>query len=238
MKTLCRKNPYLMIAAAAVMVISLTGIGAAQTEASQVKVPENVLNPLIGETQQHFHQAASMFSKGDNQGAASEIRSAAALLSLEAGRQGAANRSGLESSVTELDDLADKVSRGEVTSQSDLNQPFAHADLALGTHYREMADKSLADNHHAAAGRWLKASADSVDDAAGWVGQSPTTAQAVARDQVRALENKIRNGATWTTGEAKKGVGYLGSQIQYLGGQMQSLGGGSSGSSNNSSSTH
>jgi len=87
-----------------------------------------------------------------------------------------------------------------------------------------MADNALANKEHDNAGRWLKAAADSVDDAAGWAGQERPTAQVEARDQVHALEAKIRNGTNWSYDEAKKGVGYLGSQIQYLGAQMQTLG--------------
>ncbi len=38
--------------------------------------------------------------------------------------------------------------------------------------------------------------------------------QAEARDQVHALETKIRSGANWTYDEGRKGVSYLGTQIE------------------------
>jgi len=41
---------------------------------------------------------------------------------------------------------------------------------------------------------------------------------------MHALQAKIRTSANWSYDEAKKGVGYLGTQIQYLGQQMQNLG--------------
>jgi hypothetical protein len=63
-------------------------------------VPENVLNPLIGESERNFRQAVSLFAKGDNRGAASQISAGAALLSLEAGREHAENQSGLQSAPT------------------------------------------------------------------------------------------------------------------------------------------
>lgn len=190
----------------------------------QVVVPENVLNPLIGEPERHFRQASSLFTEGDNHGAASEIRAGAALLSLEAGREGGDNASGLQSAAANLDDLAAKVERGDVASRAELNQAFARADLALAKHYRETADKALTNKEHANAGRLLKAAADSLDDAVGWTGQTPSSAQAQAWDQIHALQTKIRNGANWSYGEAKKGIGYLGTQIQYLGQQMQKFG--------------
>jgi hypothetical protein len=225
------KSPYSILGAIAVAVATSAAIGLAQMASSakaptrhQVVVSEDVLNPLIGEPEHHFHQAASLFTDGDHQGAAAEIRTSAALLSLEAGRGSAENRSGLSSSAAELDDLAARVERGDVASRSELNLAFARADLALAAHYRAMADNALANKEHDNAGRWLKAAADSVDDAAGWAGQQPPTAQVQARDQVNALAAKIRNGTNWSYEEAKKGVGYLGSQIQYLGAQMQTLG--------------
>ena len=195
-----------------------------QNAARQVSVPEDVLNRLIGQSERHFHHAAKRFAKGDNSGAASQIRIGAALLSLEAGREHAENQNALRSSADELDRLAGKVEHGDVSSRSELNLAFARADLALAAHYRAMADEAVRNRQHDDAGRWLKAAADSVDEATRWTGQNPPTAQAEAWDQVHALENKICSGTNWTYDEAKKGVGYLGTQIQYLGLQMQMLG--------------
>src|SRR5216684_3396372 len=53
-----------------------------QNAAHQVTVPEDVLNRLIGQCERHFRHAAKRFAKGDNPGAASQIRVGAALLSL------------------------------------------------------------------------------------------------------------------------------------------------------------
>jgi hypothetical protein len=192
--------------------------------ARQVIVPEEVLNRLIGQCERQFRHAAKHFAKADNAGAASRIRIGSALLSLEARRGHAENQNALRSSADELDRLADRVEHGEVSSRSELNVAFAHADLALAAHYRAMADEALANKEHDNAGRWLEAAADSVDAAARWTGQKPPTAQAEAWDQVHALETKIRSGTNWTYDEAKKGMSHLGSQIQYLGSQMQKLG--------------
>ena len=148
------KRLYSILGAIAIAA-TLAGIGSTQMASSakaptrhQVVVSEDVLNPLIGEPEHDFHQAASLFTQGDHQGAASEIRASAALLSLEAGRGGAENRSGLSSSSAELDDLAARVERGDVSSRSELNLTFARADLALAAHYRGMADKALANKEH------------------------------------------------------------------------------------------
>lgn len=197
---------------------------AANTTAGEVTVPQSALNSLIGEPDRHFHRAADLYAKGDSQGAASEIRSAAALISLEAGRGDKQDGAKLQASATALDTLASNVANGNVTSRRELDVAFAHADIALASHYRSMADSALANKDRAAAGRWLKAAGDSVDEAAFWTGKSPSGAQALAWDQMHALQAKIRVGTNWSYDEAKKGVGYLGTQIQYLGQQMQSFG--------------
>lgn len=221
------KKLYSILGAFAVAISITADIGLAQQASSaaatprQVVVPEDVLNPLVEEPERHFHRAASLFAKGDLQGAVSEVRASAALLRLEAGRESAEARSELLSSASELNDLADRVEHGKVSSRRELDLAFAHADLALAAHYRAMAAKAIANQQRDDAGRWLKAAANSVDGATRWTGQKPPTAQAEAWDQVHALEAKIHSGADWSYDEAKKGIGYLGTQIQYLGSKME-----------------
>src|SRR5262249_51195070 len=84
--------------------------------------------------------------------------------------------------------------------------------------------KALADKDHAGPGRWLKTAGDSVDGATAWTGRSPSGTQAEAWDQMNALQEKTRTSANWSYDEAKRGVSYLGAQIQYLGQQMQGFG--------------
>jgi hypothetical protein len=197
---------------------------AADAAASDVTVPQSALNSLIGEPDRHFHQAADLYVKGDASGAASEIQAAAALIRMEAARGAAEGAAKLQSTATNLDTTAQDVVNGNLASRRDLELAFARADLALAAHYRAMADKALAAKDRVAAGRWLKAAGDAVDEAAAWTGQSPSGAQAEAWDQMHALQAKLRTSANWSYDEARKSVGYLGSQIQYLGAQMQNFG--------------
>jgi hypothetical protein len=198
---------------ALLVVVAAIVVSTAVALAREVTVPENVLNPLTGEAEHKFDQAASLFADGDNRAAASQVRAGAALVRLEAGRDHAANQGGLQSSADELDRLAGRIERGEVSSRRELDLAFGRADLALAEHYRAMAREAIANKQHDEAGRWLKAAADAVEDATRWTGEKPPTVQAEARDQVHALETKIRSGANWTYDEGKKGVGYLGTQI-------------------------
>jgi hypothetical protein len=197
---------------------------AASDRADQVTVPQSALNSLIGEPDRHFHRAADLYAQGDADYAATEIRAAAALIRIEAGRGSVADSAKLQAAATDLDSLADNVVNGNVGSRRDLDLAFARADLALAAHYRSMADEALANKDRTDAGRWIKAAGDSVDEAAAWTGRSPSGPQAEAWDQMHALQAKIRTSANWSYDEGKKGVGYLGAQIQYLGEQMQNFG--------------
>jgi hypothetical protein len=204
---------------------SAIAIYASNNQQDQVSVPDSALNALIGEPDRHFHRAAELYVQGDAAGAADEIRAAAALIRMEAGRGSPEDAAKLRAIATDLDALASNIASGNVGSRRDLELAFARADLGLAAHYRSMADKALAEKNHAGAGRWLKAAGDSVDEATAWTGRSPSGTQAEAWDQMHALQAKIRTSANWSYDEAKKGVGYLGAQIQYLGQQMQSFSG-------------
>lgn len=209
----------------AVIGVAPTVAGAANNPSGDVTVSQSVLDSLIGEPERHFHRAVNLYDKGDAHGAASEVRAAAALVRMEAGRGNARDAAQLRTAATALQMLAANVATGDVASRRDLYLAFARADLALAAHYRSMADQALTSHDRVASGRWLKAAGDCVDDAAAWTGRSPSGVQAETWDQMHALQTKIRTGANWSYDEARKGVGYLGAQIQYLGQQMQSLGG-------------
>lgn len=230
-----RHRFWLAVTLAACMTMMEVGrnpsaVHAANNREEQVPVPQSALDSLIGEPDRHFHQAANLYIQGDTGGAATEIQAAGALIRMEAGRGSAEDAAKLRTVATNLDALASNVVNGNVGSRRDLELAFARADLALAAHYRTMAAQALTDKDRASAGRWLKAAGNSVDEAAAWTGQSPSGAQAEAWDQMHALQAKIRTSANWSYDEAKKGVGYLGSQIQYLGQQMQNFG--ASGSKN------
>jgi hypothetical protein len=194
-----RHRFWLAVTFAALMTMMELGrnpiaVHASNNQQDQVTVPESALNSLIGEPDRHFHRAAELYVQGNADGAATEIRAAAALIRIEAGRGSAEDASKLRAVATNLDALASNVANGNVGSRRDLELAFARADLALAAHYRSMADKALAEKDHA---RWLKGAGDSVDEAAAWTGQSPSGAQAEAWDQMHAGQAKIRAGTNW-----------------------------------------
>jgi hypothetical protein len=189
-----------------------------ETKPGLVVVQEEVLTPLIDQPEHHFHMATRYFARGDRSQAAAEIRAGAALLKLEAGRHGAANKTGLEDAAKHLDDLAAEVAKGTVKSPKKLHDAFARADLALARHYREMAEASMAENDHEKTGYWLEGAADSVDDAAEWSGLKLAAGGKATVSGARSLGASLESGAKWTADEVKKYVSDLGSEIESLGG--------------------
>jgi hypothetical protein len=213
-----------------IMIVSFAAIAWAQASAVPassaaceaqpgiVVVPEDVLTPLIGQPEHHFHMASRYFARGDRTHAAAEIRAGAALLTLEAGRHDAANKAGLEDAAKHLDDVAEGVATGTVKSPKELNDAFARADLALARHYHQMAEASAAQNEHEKTGYWLEGAADSVDDAAEWSGRKLAAGGRATVNGARSLGAKLEGGAKWTADEVKKSVSDLGSEIESLSG--------------------
>ncbi len=162
-----------------------------ETQQGTVAVPEDVLTPLIGQPDHHFHMASTYFAHGDRTHAATEIRVGAALLKLEVGRHDATNKAGLEDAAKHRDDLAAGVANGTVKSPKELNDAFARADLALARHYHQMAEASSARNEHQKTGYWLQGAADSVEDAAEWSGHKLVAGGRATVNGARSLGAKL-----------------------------------------------
>jgi hypothetical protein len=182
-----------------------------------VIVEEDVVAPLIGEPEHHFHHALKYFREGKNKQSAQEIQIGAALLKLEAGRHEAANKEGLLKAADELDKLADQVKQGQVKSQKPLQRAFAKADIALATHYQKMAKDSINQADGKKTGGWLAASADYVERGAHWVGHKFEAGEAAVVRGARALGHKLEGGANASSGEVNKQADALGNEADKLG---------------------
>jgi hypothetical protein len=188
----------------------------AQAPAGLVVVQEDVLIPLIDEPQVYFREAGKDYARGDQAGAARQMRAGAALIRLEAGRHNAANKAGLDRAAKRLDDLAAQMKAGKVKSAEPMNQAFAAADLALARHYHEMALRA-AGKKDRRSGNWLKGAADSVEDAAKWSGGEVSSGFKAGVDGARTLGDKIANGAEWSAGEVRAKADALGRDIVGVG---------------------
>jgi len=212
------------------LVIGFAGVAAAQNstvpassansagQPGLIVVQEDVLIPLIDQPEHHFRMASRYFAKGDRNQAAAQIRVGAAMVKLEAGRNNATNKTGLDAAAKGLDDVAAGVTSGSVKSPKDLNDAFARADLALARHYHEMAKESEARNEHGNTGYWLQGTADSLGDSAHWSGRELAKAGSASVNDARSLGLKLEGGAQWTAAEVKKSVSDLGSEINSLDG--------------------
>jgi hypothetical protein len=89
----------------AMLLLILTSAQAA-SQTAQERAAQRVEEP-----ERHFHEASKYFAQTDNQNAAHEIRSGAALLKREASRHNAPNKVGLQAAALELDTLAAKVAK-------------------------------------------------------------------------------------------------------------------------------
>jgi hypothetical protein len=171
----------------------------------------------VEESEQHFHEASKYFAKNDNQNTAREIRSGAALLKREADRHNAPNKAGLQAAAVELDTLAAQVEKGQVSSANELDQVFARADVALARNSHQLAEAAIAQGNPKQAGGWLETTSDYVEDAASWSKQKLDTGESETLRGVCALGRKVKDGTYWSADEVKKGVDFLGGEVNKLG---------------------
>jgi len=101
----------------------------------QITIDEDILAVFVDEPCDHFQRARDTYLAGDAKVSAKELRTAAAYLRLEAARATPEGHNDLESSIRELQQLADAVENHQVPSVQRLERAFARAHLALANHY-------------------------------------------------------------------------------------------------------
>ncbi len=178
--------------------------------------------PVSGEPQRHFTNAAAAYAKKDYKSAATDIRKATGYLRLEAGRATGDAKQELDRSVVQLDTLAASVENGAVTDEQSLDTAFAKADHALALEHRSKAAESWTRKEYDQAGYELKAAAQGLESAAGWVGGEAQAGASATVADTRALGDKLASGATWTRDEVTKDFESLRNSINALG---QKIGG-------------
>ena len=213
------------LAIALMIAISTTGASAQTSQSTnpsestkdKVSVDEKALDSFVGEAEHYFHQAREDFFKKDMKAAADEMRKGAAFLKLEAGRATEAGKQPLMASIQELEELADSVEKGTVTSTNELDHAFARAHTALATHYRLKAAESWAKKETSKIGKALKAAALHLEYSAAWgFGKLETGTKEVVKD-TRILAGKLIKGTGSVTTEVGKTVEALGKEIEKVG---------------------
>ena len=161
--------------------------------------------------------AVAAYAKKDYKSAAADIRQATSTLRLESGRATGGAKQELDSSVAALDKLAASVEGSTANEEKSMAKDFAKANHALALEHRAKAAESLAHKAYDKAGYELKASAQGLENAAGWVGGKAKTGASATVEGTRVLGDKLVSGATWTRDEVGKGFESLGKGIDALG---------------------
>lgn len=173
--------------------------------------------PASEGAQNQFTDAANDYAKQDYRSAAEDIRKASAYVRLEADRASGAARRGLDSSAAQLDALASSTERGATRSAQVMAAEFARTNHALALDHRSKAVASWSHDEYAKTGYELKAAADGMDDAAGWLSARAQSDAARTVAATRVLGGKLVSGAIWTRDEVTRGLDTLGRGLDTLG---------------------
>lgn len=174
------------------------------------------------EPQQRFASAVEAYAQKNYQAAAGEIRSAADELRREAGRANGDARQALDSSVAELDKLADSVAKGTLGAQQSMRADFARSEHALALEHRANAAAAWSHKRYKQAGSELKAAAGRLESGAAWAGDEAKADAATAVSDARALGDRLASGAKWSRGDVATGLKKLGGAIDTLGREIAS----------------
>lgn len=173
--------------------------------------------PVSEEPQHHFTAIVAAYAKKDYKAVATEIRKATSYLRLEAGRATGDAKKEINSSIAQLDSLADSVEKGVTKGELAMDRAFAKANHALAVEHRAKAMEAWARKDYSKAGYELKAAAHGLESAAGWVGSEAKAGVSATVTDTRALGDKITSGLSWTRDEVAKGFETMGNSLIELG---------------------
>ena len=144
--------------------------------------------PHVQQVEDHLQAARDQLAAGNPQEVATELRKAAALLRLEAGRIGGNNRKTIEASWFEVRQLGAKAQTGALTDVTRLERVAARTNQTLAQAHVNQA-RSLWDEHHSdQAAQLLGVAADEYERALAWIGaQNEEFAKAGAENAQRLV---------------------------------------------------
>ncbi len=184
-------------------------------------VDENIWTILADEPDTKMDQARASFARQDGKAAAREIRKAASLLKLEAGRAGKEGKADLLAAISDLETMAGSLENGTVTTTAQIDHAFARTHQALAARCCIRAKRDWTDNDPAGAGQELLLAATHLDQGLRLGGgEVPASAAAVVKT-TRGLAGKLAAGTGWTSEEAERGMTALGGEIERLGATLR-----------------
>lgn len=181
----------------------------AQDKAPEIKKPVANAEALDA----HFSAAKTNFKK-DNDKAADEIGKAAGLLSKQAASASTpANGKPLVTQSMALKSLAADVKAGTVKKEGSLDTAFAQAHQVLATYFQGRAERSLAEKAKDQAATSMNATANHIEAAAKWSGQTLGDAGKQTISLLRKTSGTLVGGAgsvVETSGDIlKSGLGLI-----------------------------
>ncbi len=123
---------------------------------------------LVQDVEHHFYEARVDFETKKFDEASDEILTAVTFLKLEANRAKGKEQEALVASIGELEQLADRVREGKVTSVEELHDAFARAQFALAMNSWVKAREAWMQQDFETATRALKASQAHLGHAIQW----------------------------------------------------------------------
>jgi hypothetical protein len=159
---------------------------------------------FVNEPNKGFKAAKTHFVAEATQSAVFAIRRAAAYLKLESARGMPGESTMLQPSIDELEDLAEDVENGIVTTVDDFELPFARAQLTLAKFHQRLAADTWAKKQYHQTAEELLAAAANLEHAAEWAGRTlDSTAQSTLQD-TRALANSLKQDRAWQAVNVQK----------------------------------
>jgi hypothetical protein len=145
--------------------------------------------PVVLEVQTHFEEARGQLEAQRPQEAATELRKAAALLRLEAGRIGGDAKKTIEGSWFEVRQLAAKAQTGGVTDVSRMERVAARSCQTLAEAHHAEAEGLWTEHQAAQSGQVIDLAVKEFERGLVWIGaQNDSTAKGAAEDARRLAD--------------------------------------------------
>lgn len=126
---------------------------------------------LVQDIDHHFYLARVDLEEKKYQDTAADLRTTIPFVELEANRAEGKERSALENSIADLEQLADRLEKGEAVSEKDLHEAFSRTQFALAMNSWVKASESYQEKHLGRATRALHASQLHLESSIEWAKQ-------------------------------------------------------------------
>ena len=192
-----------------------------QAPQGYVLIPEVAWAAFDNQPEQAFEKARDAFNDHDFDASAQAIRRSAVFVEVEASRATNKGQQPLMQCVHDLNQLADEVQKGHVTSINELNQTFSRTHYALAKHHYQLAADAWENQGSKVANHDFKAAAQNLKLGLKWTGKKVSAATDKTISGADNLADRIKSGGKWAAQEMGEGLKNLGSAIQSAADRMQ-----------------